>query len=138
MADRDFLDSNILVYAYDRDQPQKQALAQTLLISGIENETSVESAQVLSEFFTVATRRIPAPFSIDQAEEIINLVGTLPVVELDFSLVCRAISTHRQYGISYWDSLIVAAAERARCSRIISEDMNTGQSYHGIVAVNPF
>ena len=133
MTDRDFLDSNILVYAYDRDQPQKQALAQTLLISGIENETSVVSAQVLSEFFTVATRRIPAPLSIDQAEEIINLVGTL-----DFSLVCRAISTHRQYGISYWDSLIVAAAERARCSRIISEDMNTGQSYHGIVAVNPF
>ena len=138
MTDRDFLDSNILVYAYDRDQPQKQALAQTLLISGIENETSVVSSQVLSEFFTVATRRIPAPLSIDQAEEIINLVGALPVVELDFSLVCRAISTHRQYGISYRDSLIVAAAERARCSRIISEDMNTGQSYHGIVAVNPF
>ena len=87
MTDRDFLDSNILVYAYDRDQPQKQALAQTLLISGIENETSVVSAQVLSEFFTVATRRIPAPLSIDQAEEIINLVGTLPVVELDFSAV---------------------------------------------------
>ena len=64
MTDRDFLDSNILVYAYDRDQPQKQALAQTLLISGIENETSVVSAQVLSEFFAVATRRIPAPLSI--------------------------------------------------------------------------
>ena len=138
MTDRDFLDSNILLYAYDRDQPQKQALAQTLLISGIENETSVVSAQVLSEFFTVATRRIPAPLSVDQAEEIINLVGSLPVVELDFLLVRRAISTHRQYRISYWDSLIVAAAERARCSRIISEDMNTGQSYHGIVAVNPF
>lgn len=50
----------------------------------------------------------------------------------------RAISTHKQYRVSYWDSLIIAAAEKAGCTRIISEDLNLGQSYHGIVVVNPF
>ena len=57
---------------------------------------------------------------------------------MKFRLVRRAIETHKEYGITYWDSLIVAAAERADCTRIVSEDLNSGQSYHGITVVDPF
>ncbi len=138
MPDREFIDTNVLVYAYDRHDPAKHSQAQELLTRGIENETAVLSVQVLSEFFMVVTRRIPNPLSIEEVEEVMDLVRILPVVELDWAMVRRAIDTHRQYGITYWDSLIVAAAERVGCARILSEDLNPGQSYHGIVVVDPF
>ena len=138
MPDREFIDTNILVYAYDRRDPVKQSRAQKLLINGIENETAVLSTQVLGEFFTVVTKRIPNPLAIEEAEEAIDLFGILPVVELDLAMIRRAITTHRQYGASYWDSLIIVAAEKAGCGQILSEDLNPGQLYHGIVVVNPF
>jgi predicted nucleic acid-binding protein len=138
MADRDFFDTNILIYAADRSEPEKRSQARRLLTAAIENETGVISAQVLGEFFNVATRRIPHPLSAEGAEEVIRKMAVLPVVELDWVLVLRAVDIHKEYGISYWDSLIIAAAEKAGCGRIISEDLNAGQSYHGIAVVNPF
>ncbi len=138
MADRDFFDTNILIYAVDRSEPEKQTQARRLVKTAIENETGAISVQVLGEFFNVATKRIPNPLSVEEAEEAIQTVAVLPVVELDWALVRRAIDTHKQYGISYWDSLIIAAAERAGCGQIVSEDLNSGQSYHGIAVVDPF
>ena len=138
MPNRDFFDSNILIYAADRSEPEKQFQARRRLNSAIENETGTLSVQVLGEFFSVVTKRIPNPLSVEEAEAIIERTAVLPVVELDWSLVRRAIDTHKEYGISYWDSLIVAAAEKAGCTRIISEDLNSGQSYHGITVVDPF
>ena len=138
MPDREFIDTNVLIYAYDRHVPAKHIQAQKILLSGIENESAVLSVQVLREFFNVVTRRIPNPLSAEEAEAVIDLICVLPVVEVDVALVRRGVATHRHYGITYWDSLIVAAAERAGCSRILSEDLNAGQAYHGIVVVNPF
>ena len=138
MPNRDFFDSNILIYAADRSEPEKQFQARRLLHSAIENETGTLSVQVLGEFFSVVTKRIPNPLSVEEAEAIIERTAVLPVVELDWALVRRAIETHKEYGISYWDSLIVAAAKKAGCTQIISEDLNSGQSYHGITVVDPF
>lgn len=138
MADREFFDTNILIYASDRSEPEKQSQARRLLKTAIENETGVISAQVLSEFLTVVTRRIQHPLSLEEAEDVIEQLAILPVVALDVTLVRQAIGTCRQYHISYWDSLIIAAAERVGCTRILSEDLNPGQSYHGIAVVNPF
>ena len=138
MPDRDFVDTNILVYAYDTHDAEKQRRAQDVIRGGIESESVVLSVQVLGEFFTVVTKRIPNPLSIEEAEDVLNLVSVLPIVEIDRRMVHRAIEIHRRYGITYWDSLIVVAAERAGCTRILSEDLNAGQSYDGIVVVNPF
>ena len=138
MADRKFFDTNILIYASDRSEPEKQARARRLLKNAIENETGVVSTQVLSEFLTVVTRRIQQPLSIEEAEHVIEQIAILPVVGVDLALVRQAIGTCRRYRIAYWDSLIIAAAERAGCTRIVSEDLNPGQSYHGLVVVNPF
>ena len=132
------MDTNVLVYAYDRRDISKRSQAQELLTTGIEDETAVISVQVLGEFFTVVTQRIQNPLSTEEAQEVVNLISVLPVMELDLALVRRAISTHLRYQISYWDALIVAAAESAGCAQIFSEDLNPGQSYHGIVVVNPF
>ena len=138
MSAKVFLDTSILVCAYDSSEPEKQKKAQALLSQGIERENAVLSAQVLGEFFVVVTRRIQTPLAAEQAEQLLNLFGVLSVVEVDLKLVQRAVSTHSEWQISYWDALIVAAAERAGCQRILSEDLNAGQMYHGVKVENPF
>ena len=138
MTDKLFLDTNILVYAYDSHDLHKQAIAQALLTTSIEQENGVISVQVLGEFFTVVTKHIKQPMSVEEAQQIIGSMSILPVQEIDLSLVNRAIVTHSRYKISYWDALIVSAAERSNCEKIVTEDLNDDQTYHGITAFNPF
>ena len=138
MNDKIFIDTNILIYSYDKHEPEKQKRAQFLLKEGIQNDNVVISSQVLSEFFCTVTKKIHEPMSSDEAHEIIRQFNIFPIVEVDSDLVNRAIETLKQYHISYWDSLIVAAAERGRCSKLLSEDFNSGQRYYEILAVNPF
>jgi predicted nucleic acid-binding protein len=138
MNDRVFFDTNILVYAYDQHDPKKQTKAQELLTDGIKQERLFLSVQVLGEFFNVVTRHIPQPMSPGEAKEIINTLSILPVQDIDMTMVKRAIDTHEMYQISYWDSLIVSAAERSGCRIILSEDLSDGQTYHNILVNNPF
>ena len=138
MRDKNFFDSNILIYAYDTRDPHKQNQAQELLLKATQSQAAVLSAQVLGEFFVVVTKKIPQPMTSSEAAEVIAELGALEIVPLDFSLVQRAIVTQQKYGTSYWDSLIISAAERAGCVRILSEDLNSGQLYHGIEVQNPF
>ena len=137
-GNRDFFDANILIYAYDRRDPVKQARAFDLVSEAIAEGTGVLSAQVLGEFFNTVTWKITNRIPVEVAEEAVDLFATLPVVALDLGIVQRAITTSRRYQISYWDGLIVAAAERAGCTRLVSEDLNAGQSYNGVTVVNPF
>src|SRR5512134_1507598 len=114
MSDRVFLDTNVLVYAYDKSEPRKQAIAQQLLRSAIRDESAAVSVQVLGEFFVVVTRKIREAMTAEEAARVIRTVGVLAVQEVDLALVQRAIDAHKLYGLAYWDCLIVAAAERAR------------------------
>jgi len=138
MSDKAFLDTNILVYAYDEHDPKKQKKAQTLLTEGVENENTVLSVQVLGEFFNVVTRHIKPLLSSEEAQEIIHTLSIMPVQEIDLAMVNRAIDTCKTYQISYWDALIISAAERAGCVQIFSEDLSDGQSYRHIRVCNPF
>lgn len=138
MKGANFFDTNIIVYAYDNHFPDKQQQAREIIISAVKNGTGVLSTQVLGEFFTVITRKIKMPISVRNARDIIQYMGSMPVQEIDLLIVKRAIDTLEQYKISYWDSLIIAAAERAQCKCILSEDFNAGQQYHGIEITNPF
>ncbi|MFH1983553.1 MAG: PIN domain-containing protein [Pseudomonadota bacterium] len=138
MTDRIFLDTNVLVYTYDTHNGAKQRVAENILRMSIENENAVISVQVLGEFFNVITRKISSPMAPVEALEIIRTLEILPVQEIDRAMVTRAIDTYQRYSISYWDSLIVAAAERSQCARILSEDLNDGQQYYGITVQNPF
>ena len=133
-----FFDTHILVYAYDRRDPDKQERAFELLADAITNENGVVSAQVLGEFYNATTRRASNPLPEEVVREAISLFTTLPVIETDLGLVQRAVGACNRYRISYWDALIIAAAEKAGCTQIISEDFNPGQTYHGILVANPF
>jgi predicted nucleic acid-binding protein len=138
MSGRAFLDTNVLVYAYDRHEPRKQSIAQSLLTDAFRSENVALSTQVLGELFTVVTRRIPQPLTVDQAQELVELFGTLPMVEIDLPLVRRAAETVKLCQVSYWDALIVAAAERSGCDTILSEDLGDRHRYGGVTVVNPF
>jgi len=138
MSARQFLDTNVLVYAYDTGSPEKQDVARTLLREALRSGNAVVSAQVLGEFFVTVTRRIPDPLTVGEAQEAVSALQGLPVVDVDGAMVDRAIDTLRQYQISYWDALILAAAERAECEAVLSEDLSAGQMYHGVRVGNPF
>ena len=138
MGDRGFVDTNVLVYAYDADAPAKQVQAQELLKARILDDSIVTSVQVIGEFFNAVTRRIQQPMAADEALEAIARIKAIPVVDIDVQLAERAIENHMEYQISYWDALIVAAAERAVCTELLTEDLNDGQSFRNLVVVNPF
>ncbi len=138
MTGVDFFDTNILVYAYDSHYPDKQKRAQDMIADAIRNESGVISTQVLGEFFSVITKKILQPISVNDAKAIVDNLALMVVQEIDLLIVKRALETVSTYAISYWDALIVAAAERSRCERIMTEDLNAEQLFHGIRVVNPF
>ena len=92
-----FLDTNILVYAYDAGHREKQNIAQTILLECIENETGIVSVQVLGEFFTVVTRKIKQPMSAKEAANIIDLFTIMNVVEIDAAMVKHALDLKETY-----------------------------------------
>lgn len=133
-----FLDANVAVYAHDSTDPVKQTVAQQLIADAMRRGDGAISAQVLSEFFhTVAVRR-KLMTSAEALQIIEGLEAGLAVLPVTPALVKEAVATRQRYQLSYWDSLIVAAAREAGCTEIHSEDLSDGQDYGGVVAVNPF
>ncbi|MFP4285778.1 MAG: PIN domain-containing protein [Desulfovermiculus sp.] len=133
-----FLDTNILVYAYDQHVPQKMQIARQILKQGLLEKNVFLSAQVLGEFFVVVTKKIKEPLAPAAALEIIEALSILPFIETDYPLIVKAITHHLQFKISYWDSLIVAAAERSGCNTLLTEDLKDREMYNGVKVLNPF
>lgn len=137
MPGPDFLDTNILVYAYDVSQPAKQRVAQTLVRKAMAGEFLI-STQVLAEFAaTLLHKLVPAPSAAD-VSLLLDALGPIPLITPDAEIVRRGVQAHAAYHLHFYDAMIVAAAERAGCARIWSEDMNSGQTYFGITVTNPF
>lgn len=130
-----FLDTNILLYAamgrFDAPDKHEQAQALLPLKFGV-------SGQVLSEFYVNATRKGSVPLSEEEALEWIAALAKKPFQPVDVSLVRAAIGASRRHQISYWDGAIVAAAERLGARTLFTEDLNHGQDYGSVTAINPF
>jgi predicted nucleic acid-binding protein len=133
---RTFVDTNVLLYAVDRSDERKRARATELLESRMGE--LVISAQVLSEFYSVSTRRLAVPLSPADAAAYVEDLERLPVVALDFDLVRDGIRLSRDAQLSYWDGLIVAAARAASCETLASEDLSHGALIAGVRIENPF
>lgn len=138
MSDKYFIDTNIIVYAHDGAHPEKQSRAQEVIFSGMRNSDTSISAQVLSEFFVTVTRKINRKFSIPAARHVVALLSHLEVVDIDADLIQKASFMQERFRTSYWDGLILAAADQAECTVLYSEDFSHGQRYGGITSVNPF
>jgi predicted nucleic acid-binding protein len=132
----DFIDSNVVVYANDGRDPAKQKRALAVIGEALRTGNGVVSTQVLQEYANVALGKL------GQRQDVVlrqlALMERLQVVAQTPALVRRAVELHGLYGISFWDAAVVAAAECSGCDRILSEDLNAGQFYGGVLVANPF
>lgn len=137
MSATEFLDTNVLVYAYDRSDPRKQKIAQGLLRRALEGEIAA-SSQVLGEFASTMLHKLTLPAKPEDVAALLDTLGPIYLIPLDGDVVLRAVQVHAQYGVHFYDGMIVATAERGRCQKIWSEDLNPSQEYFGVKVENPF
>jgi predicted nucleic acid-binding protein len=137
MSAKVFVDTNILIYAHDREAREKHAAAARVLRQLWEDRTGVVSTQVLQEFYVNATRKIPIPLARSRARQVVEQYAVWPVVEVDVRMIVHASELEERYQLSFWDALVVAAARRANASRLLSEDFNAGQVIEGVRVENP-
>ncbi|HLX86455.1 MAG TPA: PIN domain-containing protein [Terriglobales bacterium] len=133
----DFVDTNVLVYAYVFDDPRKQRAAQDLVERAM-IERFVVSTQVLSELASTLLHKASPRATPAAVIAILDKLAPFRLIVPDAGLVRRAVEACASYGIHFYDGMIVAAAERAGSQRIWSEDLNAGQEYFGAVVENPF
>jgi predicted nucleic acid-binding protein len=136
VADRTFVDTNILVYADDADAGSKQKRAESVLVALIASGDAVISTQVLQEYFNAATRKLG--HTPERARKRVVAFAKLDVVLIRPEIVLEAIDLHRMHQMSIWDALILRCAAVAGCSRVLSEDMQHGQIVDGVRIENPF
>ncbi len=139
MSDKVLVDTNVLVYAYDRTAPLKQRRALEVLDRLVATSSGVLTTQVLAEFFVTVTRKITKPLPTDEAESRVhNLVRAWPIIELTGMIILEAARGVREHHFSYWDAQIWATAKLNQIPVVLSEDFSDGQTTEGIRFMNPF
>lgn len=136
MTEPVFVDSNVLLYAFDNADPSKQKAARNWQTALWTSRLGRVSFQVLSEFYVNAVR-IRSNASEEAREEIRDLLAWRPV-GIDSALVELGWKIQDRYRLSYWDSLIVAASKTASCAYLLTEDLQAGQDFDSVKVVNPF
>ena len=139
MSVKAFVDSNILIYAYDSTADRKHSKAVDLLQSLWKTRLGVLSVQVLQEVFVNVTRKIPKPLPAATARESVEAYRLWVFAPTGAEAVLHAIDLQARLGFSFWDSLVLASALEANCELLYSEDMQHGQIIEGrLRIVNPF
>ena len=131
-----FVDTNVFIYAVDQADPKKQNAARLWRAELWKSRRGRVSFQVLHEFLVKVAQKWPASRD-DARAEVRDLLAWQPVV-LDAAVLERAWKIQERYQLSFWDSLIVAAAKAAGCRYLLTEDLQAGQDLDGVVVVNPF
>ena len=138
MAVKTFVDTNILVYAYDRGAGDKHAQARRTIGRLWAEGSGALSTQVLQEFYINVRRKAQRPISISSARSLVaDYMAWDPVVN-DGTSILEAIDAERRYKISFWDALIIVAAQKSEADVILSEDFSQGQKYGSVRVLNPF
>jgi predicted nucleic acid-binding protein len=130
-----FFDTNVLLSMYGGDL-EKQVRAKELFKRHAQDGRMLFSTQVVQEFYVAGSRKLGIPQR--ELREAINALLELPLVVLGPAHITSAIDNQEQYKISFWDGLIVAAAESGHADVLYTEDLNDGQRYRGVLARNPF
>lgn len=136
MSVRSFFDTNVLVYSDDNSSKRKQARALELLAEHRRAGTGVVSLQVLQEYFVTVTRKLQVDAQV--ARRKVELLAQFDVAAPEIADVLAAIDLHRLHGFSFWDALIVRAAQQAACRVLFSEDLQHNRVIDGLRVMNPF
>ena len=132
-----FFDTNVLIYAATNQDMRKREIARNLISHALEvNHDGCISSQVVNEFCAQLSGKFKR--SREELDEYLEVFRPLQACDITYDLVRHALMVKEECQLSYWDALIVSAAERCNCTEIITEDLNDGQLYRGIIAVNPF
>jgi predicted nucleic acid-binding protein len=137
-ATREFVDANVLVYAFDASAGRKREVAAALAERLWTDETGALSVQVLQEFFVTVTRKVAEPLSLDAAEERVRELTAWHVFAPTADDVLAAIALQRRAKVSFWDAMIVHAAAESGCAVCWTEDLQDGQVLRGVRVRNPF
>ncbi len=133
-----FVDTNVLVYAGDAGQPEKQARAREWLTLLWQRRAGRVSWQVLNEFYVVVTRKLSRHMPSALAREHVRHLAAWNPVPNDRLLVETAWRVQDACHLSWWDALVVAGASLSGCDMLLSEDFTAGASVVGILVVDPF
>lgn len=136
--DKTFIDTNILVYAYDNTAGQKHETAKRIMAELWASGLGVLNIQVLQEFLVSVTTQIPGPMDIKTAKGIVSDLLTWEVMVTDGQSVLNGMDIQVRYGYSFWDSLIIGAALQAGAPLLLTEDLSDGQVIQGMTIRNPF
>lgn len=135
----DFIDSNVFVYLFDDTDPPRQATARRVVERGIATGSSVISFQVIQEVLNVTTHKMARPLTgADAIAFFDTILAPMWRVFPSAELYRRAVEIKVRYQLSFYDSLIVAAALETGCTRLLTEDLQDGQTISSLTVVNPF
>ena len=133
-----FVDTNVLVYAFERGDSARKRAAQRLMDELVAEDRLRVSTQVLQELFVTLTRKVAQPCSAREALAVMEDLAAWPLMVVDFEAIRAAVELASEAGLSFWDALIVVAASRSGATVLYTEDMNDGQEVLGVRIRNPF
>ena len=131
-----FLDTNVLVYSIDGKDPAKQVVAREIVVSAVRGGGFLISPQVLNEFSNIALLKLK--LSVEEVRKFVSFFSRIGVVSLESRWTDAALLLKQRYETQFFDSLLLAAAQENGCDEILTEDLNDGQMYGSVKAVNPF
>jgi predicted nucleic acid-binding protein len=134
-----FIDTNILVYCYDTRSPEKQRVAIERIADAVQRRVACVSFQVVQEFINCHLKGANPRFTADDCKSFIAMAkDSFEVVRPTWELYSKALTLQEEHRLSWYDSLILAAAMFAGCSKLLTEDFSHGQRFGGVEIVNPF
>lgn len=134
-----FVDTNVLVYDRDERDAAKHTRAREWMASlWTRPGLGVVSSQVLTEFYWTVTRKLRPGLDTDAARRYVRALMAWEFVSVDRTIIDRAWIVEERFGLSYWDSLVVASAQACRCRALLTEDLQDGQEFDGVRVLNPF
>jgi predicted nucleic acid-binding protein len=137
MSGRTFVDTNVLIYAHDVDAGQKHEIARNVLRELWSEREGVLSMQVLQEFYVNVTRKIATPLPRVTARTSVESYRSW-CMQTTTEEIATAFRIEDEAHLGFWDALVVAAASKSGAVRLISEDLNPGQTILGVRVENPF
>ncbi len=135
---RFFVDTNLLVYAYDSSAGKKWKTSLEVLSLLWTHRTGVLSTQVIQEFFVSLTQKVKNPILPEEVKEIVSDLLRWPLVVNEGGSILRAVDLQIKYRFSFWDSLILQAAIASKSEFLLSEDFQDGQVIESVTIINPF
>lgn len=133
-----FVDTNVLVHAFDKSSSPKKIVAQRLINELMEEDRLRVSTQVLQELFVTLTRKVSQRCSGEEALEVLEDLTAWPLMIIDYDAIKAAVGLAGHAQLSFWEALVVVAAARTGAAVLYTEDLNHGQEILGVRVTNPF